>query len=511
MIIGDGVNLSFPCGGNGNCGKCRIKIKKGTLPVTAADKRHLSEAELADGIRLACQADIPADVEVQPLWNSEEDIVAVGIPDLPTAETETGKDVPRKSQGIAHDRGTSNCYGAAIDIGTTTIAASLVDLSSGRVLGTVTGINHQRSFGADVISRINAACSGESDALRTAVTEDINNCIKRLCEEQRADISDIKKIVVSGNTTMEHILLGYSCEGLGRAPFKAVSTDLTEHKATEILGSIYCADTVLFALPGVSVYVGADILAGICECGMADSDETMLFIDLGTNGEMAIGNRNRIIAASTAAGPAFEGGNISCGIGSIPGAIRTVDIDMNTGGVKLGIIGDRLPVGLCGTGVVETVCELLGARIADATGLLDEEYFEDGFELAEDIFFTQKDIREFQLAKGAVRAGIEVLAEEYFGTDKKTAIKNIDRLCLAGSFGTYINADKAACVGLIPRELAGRTQSIGNTSLKGAIAFLRDEEYAVRLEAARSKCTVVELADSDSFRDLFLEKMNFYD
>jgi len=516
---------SFPCGGNGTCGKCKIEILSGSLPITPADRRLLSEQELAAGIRLACQADIPADVTVRPLWNSEEDIVAVGGDSIKGVDDSNGIEAVSDSNGISG--AASLEYGIAVDLGTTTIAVSLVDMTDKAVVDTVTSINHQRRFGADVISRINAACSGRADELRSLVVEDINSCITQLAELHGLDISSVKKIAVAGNTTMEHLLLGYSCETLGRAPFTAVSLDTAKLPACEVLGNLYCKDTVLFVLPGVSVYVGADILAGICECGMDRSEEVLMLVDLGTNGEMAIGNQNGILVTSTAAGPAFEGGNISCGTGSIPGAVKSVDIDMNTGRVKLGIIGDKTPVGLCGTGVVETVCELLKARIIDGTGLLEDEYFEDGYELAEDIFFTQKDIRQFQLAKGAVRAGIEVLISEYSrdvaseGQASEGQVSErqasegqalrIDRLYLAGGFGTFLNAEKAAGTGIIPKELVSSVVAAGNTSLRGATAFLTDAGYADRLEGIKAKCRAVELAQNDGFNNLFLEKMNFED
>ena len=232
-----------------------------------------------------------------------------------------------------------------------------------------------------------------------------------------------------------------------------------------------------------------------------------MLIDLGTNGEMAIGNRERILVTSTAAGPAFEGGNISCGMGSVPGAICQVQISGTE--VSCGTIGDRPPVGLCGTGVIETACELLKAELIDETGMLDEDYFDDGFVLAktpsgEEISFTQKDVREIQLAKAAVRAGLETLMLRYGVT-----YDDIDTLYLAGGFGFHLNLEKAAAIGLIPEELLDRAKAVGNSSLGGAAVWLTEPGAAERMERIIAVSEEIPLASDKDFNQFYMDSMFF--
>ncbi|MBQ7446358.1 MAG: DUF4445 domain-containing protein, partial [Eubacterium sp.] len=256
-------------------------------------------------------------------------------------------------------------------------------------------------------------------------------------------------------------------------------------------------------LPGISTYVGADIVSGIIACGMDQGEEVCMLIDLGTNGEMAIGNKDRIISASTAAGPAFEGGNISCGVAGVPGAISSVDI-AEDGSVQIGTIGGKDPIGLCGTGVLEVVYEMLKAEYMDETGLLDDEYVDDGFPLSDDVVFTDQDVREVQLAKSAIRAGAETLMEEYgVGYD------DISALYLAGGFGQKINLQKAAGIGLLPEELLDRTKAVGNSSLAGAVMIARDETLKERFAHVADYSEEVSLTGNPTFNDLYMEYMMF--
>ena len=255
-------------------------------------------------------------------------------------------------------------------------------------------------------------------------------------------------------------------------------------------------------LPGISTFVGADIVSGIVACGMDESEEICILVDLGTNGEMAIGNRDRILSASTAAGPAFEGGNISCGIPGIPGAVCSVEIE--DGKAKVQTIGGSPASGICGTGVLEVVYELLKEELIDETGLLDDDYFDDGFPVAEGVVFTGKDVREVQLAKSAVRAGMEVLIEAY-GTD----YDHIGKLYLAGGFGQKIDLEKAVGIGLLPEELLDRMYPVGNSSLAGAVMAARDPAILERMAETALRSEETALAESPLFSDLYMDHMFF--
>ncbi|MDO5132120.1 MAG: ASKHA domain-containing protein, partial [Eubacteriales bacterium] len=391
---------------------------------------------------------------------------------------------------------------AAVDIGTTTIAMSSITMPStampstaispiaissqgagGRVLRTVTGINHQRAYGADVISRIDASNHGKGAALQESILGDLADLRAQLGLPQ-----DVR-MIVSGNSTMEHLLQKLPCQTLGVAPYTPVDISLHMYENMQIL-------------PGISTFVGADIVSGIVACGMDQSDELCILVDLGTNGEMAIGNRDRIVSASTAAGPAFEGGNISCGVAGIPGAISSVEI--RDGEARIRTIGDKAPVGLCGTGVLEVMYELLKEEIVDETGLMDDEYADDGFPLAEGIVFTAKDIREVQLAKAAVRAGMEVLLQE-FGAD----YEQVGKLYLAGGFGQKIDLVKAVGIGLLPEELLGKIRAVGNSSLAGAVMAAQDPEILRRMERVAATAEETALAENPRFSDLYMEHMFF--
>ena len=463
LLRAEGIFLPADCGGRGTCGKCRVRFLDGAPVPTEEEQKKLTAEQLQDGVRLACRA-CPEDIYTIEYELAEEEIAAESVASENAAEAGEKK--------------------VAIDIGTTTIAAALVDAETGKVMDTVTSINHQRAFGADVISRIKASNDGKKEELQQLVCTDLRNLITQLGEDP-----DSIPVVIAGNTTMQHLLLGLSCETLGVAPFTPV--DISLHEVENKL-----------MLPGISTYVGADIVAGIVATGMDQSDEICMLIDMGTNGEMAIGNKDRILVASTAAGPAFEGGNISCGVAGIPGAISRVNI--TDGEVQYETIGGKEPVGLCGTGVLEVMFELLKEEIVDETGLMDDEYVDDGFPLAGSIVFTDRDIREVQLAKSAIRAGAETLIKEFGITYDK-----ISTLYLAGGFGQKIDLKKAAGIGVLPEELIGRTEAAGNTSLQGAVMAACENSVKERYLHAVSISEEVSLSESTLFNELYVEHMFF--
>jgi len=380
-----------------------------------------------------------------------------------------------------------------------------MDMESGRAVQTYTAINRQRAYGADVISRIKASCEGAKAALKESIREDLNRGIRWLMEKTGMTQEQVRGIVIAGNTTMIHLLMGYDCAGLGVYPFTPVNIDLIRGGSREILGGDL--DAPVSVLPGISAYVGGDITAGLLECGFDRSEEISMLIDLGTNGEMAIGNRERILVTSTAAGPAFEGGNIQWGTGSVAGAISSVEI--KNGRVRIHTIGEREPVGICGTGVLETAAELVHNGIADETGLLDEKYFDGGYPLAvgkdgKTICFTQQDVREIQLAKAAVRAGLETLILRY-GIHKE----EISHIYLAGGFGFHLDMQKAVRIGLLPEEFEGRVRTVGNSSLGGAVRFLMEEGAEDRLERMRGVTSEIGLSNDRDFHAFYMDYMFF--
>ncbi len=484
------IYVSAACGGRGTCGKCKIILLNGSLPVTEADKNIFSEEELKEGYRLSCKAYAKSDCSIKLFGGDETDF------DVVTEHLNFGE----------IQRGGEGCYAIAIDIGTTTIAVSLIETATRSIVWTYSAVNRQRAYGADVIARMQASNAGKKEELRRSIQQDLIQGIEAIILKTGINRESITKVAIAGNTTMGHLLLGYSCETLGIYPFTPVNIKETVLAFEEVFASDYLRAEVIL-LAGISTYVGGDISAGLLSCGFDKTKAVCLLIDLGTNGEMAIGNMDRIIVTSTAAGPAFEGGNISCGVGSIAGAICNVDI--NNEKAKYKTIADGAAVGICGTGVVEIVAELIRTGIADETGLLTEEYFEDGYTIATDkagkaITFTQKDIREIQLAKAAVRAGIEILIRR-FGI----SYEELDTVYLAGGFGYKINIQKAIAIGLLPNKLQGKIRAIGNSSLSGAIEYLVGEAAHNRMKNITEISTEINLSNDKDFNELYVDYMYF--
>lgn len=486
----DGRAYTFPCGGRGTCGKCRIRLVEGELPVTKEDERFFNREELDRGYRLACQAYPVDDVTIEYLGEKDDSFEVL---------TQTAQ--AKKNRRILN-----HPYMIAIDIGTTTLAVSLIESASGQSAQVYTAMNRQRSFGADVIARIKASCDGKGGELQKLIREDLLTGIREVISREHIQEEQVGEIAIAGNTTMGHLLMGLSCETLGVAPFTPVDISMRRLSFEEVFGTDDYQIPVLL-LPGISTYVGADITAGMLSLDFAQRDDIAVLIDLGTNGEMAVGNRQKILVTSTAAGPAFEGGNISCGVGSVAGAISDVIIDGTN--VRYKTIGGQPPVGICGTGAVAVTAELLRNEWIDETGLLDEDYFDDGFLLAQDaqgepIVFTQKDVREMQLANAAVRAGLETLLVRY-----GIAYDEIDKVYLAGGFGYKMNLEKAVSIGLIPRELSDKVEAVGNSSLTGACDALLAEGAIEQLEKLCQISEEVNLSTDKKFNEFYMEYMMF--
>ncbi len=489
VLIKQGIALPMPCGGAGKCGKCKVKIKNAGLPVTLADRNFLTEEELQAGVRLACQVELTEELTVSIEHEEAGEAVILG-----------SSDSERKH------RKEEKAYGIAVDLGTTTLAFSLIGLESKGLRGSYACMNSQRAYGADVMSRIQASNQGRGESLKKIIQKDLCRGIKALLGERQISEKKLKKIIINGNTPMIHLLLGYSCQGLSKAPFTPVSLCRKVLPAKEVLGCMdFSAEVIL--PPGCSPFIGADITAGLFACKWNLLRQPCLFIDLGTNGEMALGDKTGFYTASTAVGPAFEGGNITFGMASVAGAVSGAD--MEEGKLKIHTIGDKPPLGICGTGVIEIVAELLKNDLIDTSGKLAMPYFETGFPVAEKedgemIKIYQKDIRQLQLAKGAVRAGIQVLLEKAgIGYD------GIHKVFLAGGFGYYLDGEKAAVIGLLPKELLEKTVTPGNTSLKGGERYLREEDKGDAMEEIVKKAREVVLAKEEAFERLYVKCMDF--
>ena len=483
------IYISAPCGGKGRCGKCGIQVLNGNTWISDEDKKIYSEEELDAGWRLSCCLYPTEELEVSVSQSDESLFEAVG-------ETEN-----------TEESGTEESfYHVAVDIGTTTIAMSLIGGESGKVFHTVTSVNSQRAYGADVISRIQASVDGKKEELKKSIQKDLQDSMEKLLKETGVSGEDVGKIVIGGNTTMGHLLMGYDCDNLGVFPFTPVNIDFIKG-TEEILGTDRFGKKEVILLPGISTYVGGDIVSGMYAYDFTEKEDVCMFIDLGTNGEMGIGNKEKILVTSTAAGPAFEGGNITWGMGSVPGAICSVKLEGTEAEVKT--IRDEAPQGICGTGVVETAAELVREEIVDETGALDEDYFDDGFPLAKtpdgkEIVFTQKDVREIQLAKAAVRAGVETLLLRY-GIKKE----EVSKVYLAGGFGYKLNTDKAIAIGMIPEEWADRIVAVGNSSLSGACKYLKDENGDKTIEKLVSISEEVNLSADKEFNEFYMNEMFF--
>ncbi|MGN0106733.1 MAG: ASKHA domain-containing protein [Hominilimicola sp.] len=380
-----------------------------------------------------------------------------------------------------------------IDIGTTTVAFELI--AGQGTLKTYKTINPQRRFGLDVLSRIEASNRGRSDELASVIRYTLINGYSEVTKK----FGDTKKAVIAGNTTMVHLLMNYSCAALGEYPFKSEHLGTLKTTFDKVTDShITPVETVIYG--GISAFVGGDIVSGLYMCDFDKSDKVNMFIDLGTNGEMAIGDTKKILVTSTAAGPAFEGGRISCGVGSVDGAICGVDLKKGT----LKTIGDKSPVGLCGTGIIELVSELLDNGIIDTTGLLQDDYFVSGYKVAEEVIFKQNDIRQVQMAKAAVRAGIETLMKSY-GAD----FKDIDTVYLAGGFGYGLSIEKACNMGILPKEFIGKTKVLGNSSLGGCAKYCSCDDGEERINHIKEISKEISLGNSEDFNKLYIEYMNF--
>ncbi len=539
------VFLAAACGGRGSCGKCRVQVQEAVgaaAPVSTADRRFLSAEELRSGVRLACT--LPADAvrRIALLATSDTAFTKAEMPHIPgPVDPIVRCDGPDGA----------TCYGVAVDIGTTTLGCYLIDLepaqggaphASGRVVAARSAMNRQAVFGADVLSRISHADRGGLDELRSAIVAELNEILPALAERgaaargggagaeatQNAAARDgapgggttpgvasqgdpvpahIVAVAVTGNTTMLHLLLGVDPHGIGRAPFTPVFTESRRLRGAE-LGLTAHPGAEVHILPSISAYVGADIVAAMVAEDLDRTADSVLMIDVGTNGELVLAHDGRLHACSTAAGPAFEGATIAHGVGGVAGAIAAWrregdDFTFET-------IGNAPPVGICGSGLLDVVAGLLDDGVVDETGRMMDAAGastppgEAAFTVAPGIAVTQGDIREVQLAKAAIAAGIEVLLDR-----AGLQAADLDEVVLTGGFGHHLSAASALRIGLLPEVEAGRIRSTPNAAGAGAVRALLQREVLPRMRRVAERTEYIELSGRPEFQDRYVDNMIF--
>ncbi len=578
------INIPNFCGNRGKCGKCKVKILQQELPYTIQEELTLSPEERSIGIHLACQVDVSTDLVVEILqeekiktttfltydlaetfevdhrlkkyyveltspdlenllddkFNIESHIKAydsglnmplVLLQNLPTFLRKNNFKVTlavENNQIINIEPGDTShkLFGVAVDLGTTTIVGSLVNMLSGQILGVAARTNPQATYGADVISRVNYSTSepGGLAKLQTTVIKAINEIIEELCESSDVKFREIYEMSLAGNTIMNHLFLGVNPQYIAEAPYIPAYRKSQKVMAEE-LGIAMLPRGPVVTLPNISGYIGGDITGFILACDLHKRDKITLGIDIGTNGEIVLGSKEKLISCSTAAGPAFEGGQISGGMRATEGAIDKYSIDEEQ--VFFHVIGNVEPKGICGTGLIDIVAEMCRVGIIDETGrILAPDEFNGAESLKKRIIvgnknydfaivneadgakqplkIKQQDIRELQLAKGAVAAGVEILMKELGIT-----VEQIEEVLIAGAFGSYMNKFNALRIGLLPAISSGKIKFVGNAASMGAKKFLLSQNARVEADAIIQTTKYIELSARLDFQDIFAEKLFF--
>lgn len=572
-------DLSAPCNGKGLCGKCRVRVTGSLSPPEHPEIELLSGAEIGSGLRLACRARIRGDIDVLIPAPDSVSILAEGISrafpidppcvavplilPAPALGDTAGDDESRLLRALAGllpkdvaplglrfsalaqlaaaARDLSGLtailaerevvavlpgarprrrFGIGVDLGTTTIVAYLVDLADGSRLGHRSALNDQRIFGADVISRVDAISErpdGLVELQRQSVGQ-IGAMARSLAESVGGSIEDILALTVAGNTIMLHLVAGVSPASIPLAPYPAVFTGRRSCMPRDIGLDLADFCTVML-LPSVSGYVGSDIVAGIMAVGMAEDSGVTLFLDLGTNGEMALGGAGGILCCATAAGPAFEASGIEMGMGGISGAVDSIWIEGQR--LVMTTIEGSPARGLCGSGLIDAVAAFLDCGLMDSTGrvvnvqeakslspefadLLDEDFGRVYIDRTARIYLTKAELRQVQLAKAAVAAGIEVLLSK----SGKSA-DDVDRVYLAGGFGSALNMKSALRIGLLPEALRDRVIVAGNTAGEGAVAACLSKDRLAECDRIKNLCAYLELSSLPDFSAAFIEHIAY--
>jgi uncharacterized 2Fe-2S/4Fe-4S cluster protein (DUF4445 family) len=570
----NGVAIDSTCGGHGTCRKCKVQVLKGEVAISSVDPRAFSPQELREGWRLACRAPAREDLAVNvPPLQTRPKAALVGVGrhvilrpavqkrfvelEEPTLEDQRSDvqrlldaiddlephvplDVVRKLGGVLRANGfavtavivdeelidvepgdtTGRRFAAAFDVGTTTVVVTLLDLDAGQPVAVRSMLNKQQPFGGDVISRISAtmldpAALGE---LQSRVHETLAEICAEVCEEAGVAPHEVYEISVCGNVTMTQLALGIDPEPLSMAPFVVATHELPPARAADFGPHVH-ERAPAFVFPSVGAYVGGDIVAGLLATGLTRDRRLRLFIDVGTNSEIALGSNERVLCTAAPAGPAFEAAQIRCGMRAAEGAIEGVKIE--DGSVDLQVIGDIEPAGLCGSGLVDCVAEMVRAGLLDHSGrFLPEESVdalpgdlsarmtkvgeERVFMLAGDVYLSQRDVRELQFAKASIATGWNILLGEL-----GIAAGDIQQVLLGGSFGAYLSPASAVRIGLVPPLALPRIVSAGNVAGEGAkMAALSHRERAEARSIVR-EIEYVELSGRADFNDKFIDQLAF--
>jgi uncharacterized 2Fe-2S/4Fe-4S cluster protein (DUF4445 family) len=557
-----GIAVQTLCGNRGICGTCAVEIVRGLRPRLGAEERALlARRKAGPRERLACRCRLTEDltIRIPPVsMTANMPVLSRGrtrrfLLDPPvrkirlvlpgrsrsTKPGSTGPDVRRTlavfhfrpETGVLTDvenqsasdgmtagpwtvvlRGGSDVmaleagdtrsqnFGLAIDLGTTTLVVELVDLRTGRTLGREAGINPQISFGADVVSRISAAFGdpGQAEDLRTTILDGLNGMIDRLLARHGLGRERVYEAVVAGNTAMNHLFLGRPVGSLAVAPFDAAFSVLPPLPGSQAGLNIHPRGKVYVA-PNIRSFVGGDISAGLIATGFDVARGTSLFVDLGTNGEIVLKTARRFVATSTAAGPAFEGMTIGCGMLAEPGAVFGAE---DKDGFRLRTIGGLPPRGVCGTGLIDLLAIALKRGLVTAQGRITGPG--QTIELGAGLKLEQRDVREFQLAAAAVKTGWRLLLEEL-----RVGIKDVDRLVVAGAFGNSLNVRNAVALGLLPRLDPKKIVFVGNASLAGARVLLLSVAERRRCERLVRRICHINLAHREDFQTMFIDALAF--
>ncbi|MGV8138958.1 MAG: ASKHA domain-containing protein [Mangrovibacterium sp.] len=461
--------IEFPCGGKGTCGKCKVRLLDGEIRMTEFHQQKVEQLGLSTEWRLACLSLCTGNITLEVEQFNH----------LILADESEFEFQPRQGFGIA------------IDLGTTTVVAQLIDLASAKVLAVETMLNPQVKFGADLISRIQACLDGNSEEMTRIIRSATGTMIELLLKKQAVAI---QKIVLVGNTAMQLIFSNCDVTPLSAYPFHIDHLGAKTFAPDELGWNFSVVEKIRF-FPSIGSFVGSDILAGIMATGIYQKDNYTALIDLGTNGEIVIGNKNQIVCASTAAGPAFEGANISAGMRAVTGAISS--LNMVNGKIQANVIGNTLPKGICGSALIDAVAIL---RNMDLIGMFGEiNSGETQIHIAEKVDLTQKDINEFQLAKAALAAGLTILANKL-----SIPITDIEKVYIAGGFGNYINLENVVSTGMIELRKE-KIFKMGNTALIGAKMFLFSGLEIT--DEILKKTRHVNLESDPGFQGIYVDKM----
>lgn len=469
--------LEMPCAGYGRCGKCRIVAHGALSALSSAERGHLSPQEIARGVRLACCTRAEGDCTV-------------------TLDSSAGSQIRLDGEmpDFTYDPLFSR-YGIAVDIGTTTLAACLYGPDA-TLMAQASAPNPQVGWGADVISRTEAALRGNGSALAASIRSGVRTLIWEMVGQARICAEEVDAMVLTGNTAMLYFLLQIDPDCLSHAPF-AASRLFGEMLAASELG-LPCPHAQVYLPRCMAAFVGADITTALLASGICGKSDPRMLVDIGTNGEIALWHHGQLSCCSTAAGPAFEGAGLAWGMTGKVGAVDRVCIQNGT--LKPHIIGNGMPVGICGSGVIDSLACLLELEQLDETGLLEQ----DPAPIAPPVCLTQKDVRLVQLAKSALCAGLRTLLQT-----EGLCGRDVAELAVAGGFGSYLDVANAGRIGLLPMELLPCVHVLGNAALSGAAMLLLNQGFISYSEALAADARIVELSTSPEFVNAYTEGMFF--